>query len=31
MKIVTGLQAVLTLCLRNVNGCNVSILDGKEI
>lgn len=31
MKTGAGVQAVLRLCLRNVNGCNVRIPDGKEL
>jgi uncharacterized protein YraI len=30
MKIFTGVQAMLRVCLSNLNGCNV-ITDGNEI
>jgi hypothetical protein len=28
MKVGTGIQAILRFCLRNLNGCNVCIIDG---
>jgi hypothetical protein len=31
MKIGTGVQAVLKLCLRNLRGCNVGITDGRDL
>jgi hypothetical protein len=30
MKIVTGVQAILRLCPRNLGGCNVGITDGSN-
>lgn len=31
MKISIGIQAILRFCLSNLTGCNVSIIDGKEL
>jgi uncharacterized protein YraI len=31
MKIVTGVQAILRFCLRNLRGCNVGFTDGKDL
>jgi hypothetical protein len=31
MKIGTGLQAILTFCFSNLNGCNVGITDGRDL
>jgi hypothetical protein len=31
MKIVTGVQAILSLYIRNMGGCNVGITDGQEL
>jgi hypothetical protein len=31
MKIGTGAQAILRLCLSNLNDCNVGIIEGKEL
>jgi hypothetical protein len=31
MKIGTGIQAMLRLCLRNLRGFNVGISDGKDL
>jgi hypothetical protein len=30
MTIVTGVQAILLFCLRNLRGCNVGITDGRD-
>jgi hypothetical protein len=30
MKIGTGVQARLRICLSNLNNCNVGITDGKD-
>jgi hypothetical protein len=30
MKICTGVQAILRVCLRNLRGCNVGITDGRD-
>jgi uncharacterized protein YraI len=29
MTIDSGIQAILRFCLRNLNGCNVDITDGR--
>jgi hypothetical protein len=31
MKIVTGVQAILKVFLRNLRGCNVGITDWKDL
>jgi hypothetical protein len=31
MKIGTGVQAILTLCLRNMRAWDVGIIDGKDL
>jgi hypothetical protein len=31
MKIVTGVQAILTIYLINLRGCNVGITDGRDL
>jgi hypothetical protein len=31
MKIGTGVQAILRLFLRNLNGCNVGITEGRNL
>jgi hypothetical protein len=31
MKIDTGVQAILGVCLRNLGGCNVGITDGRDL
>jgi hypothetical protein len=31
MKIVIDVQAILRSCLRNLRGCNVGIIDGKDL
>jgi hypothetical protein len=31
MKIGTGVQAILRLCLNNFKGCNVGITDGRDL
>jgi hypothetical protein len=31
MKIDTGVQAILRFCLSNLKGCNVGIIDGRDL
>jgi hypothetical protein len=31
MKIGTGVQEILRFCLRSLRGCNVDIIDGREL
>jgi hypothetical protein len=31
MEIYTGIQAILRLCLRNLRGCDVCIIDGRDL
>jgi hypothetical protein len=31
MKISTGVRVILSLCLRNLRGCNVGITDGRDL
>jgi hypothetical protein len=31
IKTGTGAQAILRFCLRNLNGCNVGIIDGNDL
>jgi hypothetical protein len=31
MKISTGVQAILRLCLSNFNDCNVGITNGRDL
>jgi hypothetical protein len=31
MKIGTGVQGILRLCLRNFRGCNIGITDGSDL
>jgi hypothetical protein len=31
MKTGTGVQAILSFCLRNLNGCNIGITGGKKL
>jgi hypothetical protein len=31
MKIGTGVQAVLRLCLSSLRGCNIGITDGRDL
>jgi hypothetical protein len=31
MTIGTAIQAILSFCLSNLNGCNVAITDGKQL
>jgi hypothetical protein len=31
MKTDSGVQAIVRFCLRNFNGCNVGITDGREL
>jgi hypothetical protein len=31
MKIGTGVQAILRFCLRNLQGCDVGITDGRDL
>jgi hypothetical protein len=31
MKTGTGVQAILTICLRNLKGCNIGITNGRDL
>lgn len=31
MEIIIGIQAILSCCLKNLRGCNVSTIDGKDL
>jgi hypothetical protein len=31
MNIGTGFQAIVRFCLRNLNGCNVDIIEGRSM
>jgi hypothetical protein len=31
IKIGSGIQAILRVCLRNLKGCNVGITDGRDL
>jgi hypothetical protein len=31
MRIITGIQAILKFCLRNLRGWNVGITDGRDM
>jgi hypothetical protein len=31
MKIGTGVQAILRFCLNNLRGCNIDIMNGRDL